>query len=66
VDQTLSTLLRETIAHSFDFYAPGVGGMGVTHIVQVQERLHVTTGNGGTASATIGPGTLKITAVNVK
>jgi hypothetical protein len=65
-NQTLDTLLRETIAHSFDFYAPGVGGMGVTHIVQVQERLHLITGNGGTATATIGPGTLKITAVNVK
>jgi hypothetical protein len=65
-NQTLSTLLGETLAHSFDFYAPKVGGMGDTHIVQVQERLHLTTGNGGTATATIGPGTLKISAVNVK
>jgi hypothetical protein len=66
VNQTLSTLLGETLAHSLDFYAPKVGGMGDTHIVQVQERLHLTTGNGGTATATIGPGTLKISAVNVK
>jgi hypothetical protein len=65
-NQTLRTVLAETLAHSFDFYAPGVGGRGDTHIVQVQERLHLTSGNGGSATATIGPGTLKITAVNVK
>jgi len=63
-NQTLSTLLSETIGHSFDFFAAGVGGMGQTHIVQVQERLHVTSGD--SAMATIGPTTLKIEAVNLK
>jgi hypothetical protein len=63
-NQTLSTLLSLTIGHSYDFLAQGVGGMGETHIVQVQERLHVT--SGGSAEATIGPITLKIEAVNLK
>jgi hypothetical protein len=62
--QTISTLLSLTIGHSFDFLAQGVGGMGQTHIIQVQERLTVT--SGGSAEATIGPTTLKIDAVNLK
>jgi hypothetical protein len=64
--QTLATLLGETIGHSFDFFAPGVGGAGATHTIQVQEMLTQTTSNAGTAAATIGPSTLKIAAVNVK
>jgi hypothetical protein len=65
-DQSLATLLDQTIGHSFDFLAPAVGGMGNTHTIQVQERLTQGTTNGGTAQAVIGPGTLKITAVNLK
>jgi hypothetical protein len=63
-DQTINTLFSQTIAHSFDFLAAGVGGGGTTHIVQVQERLHVS--SGGSAEATIGPITLKMQAVNLK
>ncbi len=65
-NQTLATELGLTLGHSFDFLAPGVGGGGATHIVQVQEMLTQTTANGGTAQALIGPGTLKIDAVNLK
>ena len=65
-NQTVSAGLSETLGHSFDFFAPGIGGMGDTHIIQVQERLHQTTANGGTAMAVIGAGTLKVDAVNVK
>jgi len=65
-NQTLSTVLSETIGHSFDFLAPGVGGMGATHTVQVQEMLTQATMGGGTAQAVIGPTTLKVTAVNLK
>ena len=65
-DQSLSTLLDQTIGHSFDFLAPSVGGMGNTHTIQVQETLTQGSSNGGTAQAVIGPGTLKITAVNLK
>ena len=63
-DQTLNTLLSQTIAHSFDFVAAGVGGMGRTHIVQVQERLHVS--SGGSAEATVGPISVNVQAVNLK
>ena len=63
-DQTINTLFSQTIAHSFDFLAADVGGMGTTHIVQVQERLHMS--SGGNAEATIGPITLKIQAVDLK
>ena len=63
-DQTINTLFSQTIAHSFDFLAANVGGAGTTHIVQVQERLHVSSGN--SAEATIGPITLKMQAVNLK
>ena len=65
-NQTLSTVLGLTLGHSFDFLAPEIGGMGHTHTVQVQEMLTQTTAQGGTAQAVIGPGTLKITAVNLK
>jgi len=65
-NQTLATLLSETIGHSYDFLAPGVGGMGDTHTIQVQEMLTQTTTGGGTAQAVIGPTTLKVTAVNLK
>jgi hypothetical protein len=65
-DQTLNTLLGLTIGHSYDFLAKDVGGAGTTHIVQVQERLQLTSGNNGNAEATIGPITLKIQAVNLK
>ena len=65
-DEALATLLSETISHSFDFLAVGVGGMGDTHIVQVQEMLVQTTTSGGTAIATIGPQTLKVVAVDLK
>ena len=65
-NQTVATAFSETIGHSYDFLAPGVGGMGATHIVQVQEMLIQTTANGGAALALIGPVTLKIQAVNLK
>src|SRR5262249_24077898 len=65
-NQTLTTLLSETIGHSYDFLAPGVGGMGDTHTVQVQEMLTQITTGGGTAQAVIGPTPLKVTAVNLK
>lgn len=65
-NQTLATLLSETISHSFDFLAVGVGGAGDTHIVQVQEMLVQTTTAGGAAQATIGPQTLKVLAVDLK
>jgi len=65
-DQSLATLLDQTIGHSFDFLAPAVGGMGNTHTIQVQEMLTQGTTNGGTAQAVIGPGTLKVSAVNLK
>ncbi|MGE5303734.1 MAG: hypothetical protein ACM3TN_10430 [Alphaproteobacteria bacterium] len=65
-DQSLSILLDQTIGHSFDFLAPGVGGMGNTHTIQLQVKLTQLTTSGGTAQALIGPGTLKITAVNLK
>jgi len=65
-NETLATALDQTLGHSFDFLAPSVGGMGNTHTVQVQEMLTQTTANGGTAQALIGPGTLKVTAVNLK
>ena len=63
-NESLRTLLSETIAHSYDFLAPGVGGMGDTHIVQVQEMLTQTTGN--TASVVIGPQDVKVLAVDLK
>jgi hypothetical protein len=63
-DQTINALFSQTIAHSFDFLAAGVGGMGTTHIVQLQERLQLS--SGGSAEATIGPITLKMQAVNLK
>ena len=65
-NETLATALDQTLGHSFDFLAPAVGGMGNTHTIQVQEMLTQTTANGGTAQALIGPGTLKVTAVNLK
>lgn len=66
-DQSLATLLQESIGHSYDFFAAGVGGMGDTHIVQVQERVFEFTANGGSVDeAIIGPTTLKIQAVNLK
>ena len=65
-NQTLATLLSETISHSFDFLAVGVGGSGDTHLVQIQEMLVQATTNGGTAQATIGPQTLKVLAVDLK
>jgi hypothetical protein len=65
-NQSLATLLSETLGHSFDFLATGVGGSGDTHLVQVQEMLSQTTSNGGGAQAVIGPTTLKISAVNLK
>jgi hypothetical protein len=64
-NQSLATLLEESIGHSYDFYAKGVGGMGDTHIVQVQEKLFEGTFF-GSAEAFIGPSTLKIQAVNLK
>lgn len=64
--QSLETLLQHTLGHTFGFLAPGVGGMGQTHIVQVQVMLTQATANGGIAQALIGPGTLKINAVNLK
>jgi hypothetical protein len=63
-NQTLATLLSQTIGHSFDFLAVGVGGHQ-THIVQVQEMLTQTTNNLGTAQAVIGSQTLKVQAVNL-
>ena len=65
-DQSLSIFLEQTSGHSFDFLAPSVGGMGNTHIIQLQVMLTQLTTSGGTAQALIGPGTLKITAVNLK
>jgi hypothetical protein len=64
-NQSLSTLLSETIAHSYDFLCPGVGGMGDTHTVQVQEMLTQVSTN-GSATATIGPQTLKVLSVDLK
>jgi len=65
-NQSLTTLLSETLGHSYDFLAPGVGGMGTTHIVQVQEMLTQTTTSGGLAQVVIGPETLKVQAVDLK
>jgi hypothetical protein len=64
--QSLDTSLEHTLGHSFSFLAPGIGGMGNTHTIQVQEKLIQTTANGGTAQALIGPGTLNVNAVNLK
>jgi hypothetical protein len=64
-NQAVADLLSETVAHSYDFLCPGVGGMGDTHTVQVQEMLTQVSLNGG-ASATIGPQTLKVLAVDLK
>lgn len=65
-NQSVGTSLQQTLGHAFDFLAPGIGGMGNTHTIQAQVTLTQTTTNGGTAQALIGPGTLKITAVNLK
>jgi hypothetical protein len=65
-DQSLEVYLEHTLGHSFGFLAPGIGGSGNTHIVQVQAMLIQATANGGKAQALIGPGTLKINAVNLK
>ncbi len=65
-NETLQTLLSETIGHSYDFLAPGVGGMGNTHIVQVQEMLTQTTTAGGTGQVVIGPQDVKVLAVDLK
>lgn len=65
-DQSLETVLSHTVGHAFGFLAPGVGGQGNTHIVQVQVMLTQLTTNGGAAQALVGPGTLKINAVNLK
>lgn len=64
--QSLETSLKQSLGHSFGFLAPGIGGMGNTHTIQVQVMLTQATTNGGTAKALIGPGTLKINAVNLK
>lgn len=65
-DQSVAASLEQTLGHAFNFLAPGIGGMGNTHIVQVQEILTQDSANGGTAQALIGPGTLNINAVNLK
>jgi len=65
-NQSAGTSLEHTLGHAFDFLAPGIGGMGDTHTIQVQVMLTQATTNGGTAQAIIGPGTLKIIAVNLK
>jgi hypothetical protein len=65
-NQSLEVYLDQTLGHAFDFLAPAVGGMGNTHTIQVQVMLTQATTNGGTAQALIGPGTLKINAVNLK
>jgi hypothetical protein len=65
-NQSVTALLGQTIGHSFNFIAPGIGGMGQTHTIQVQEMLTQATANGGTAQALIGPGTLNVNAVNLK
>jgi hypothetical protein len=65
-NETLRTLLSETIGHSYDFLATGVGGMGDDHIVQVQEMLTQTTTAGGTAQVVIGPQDVKVLAVDLK
>ena len=65
-DQSLEVYLEHTLGHSFGFLAPGIGGMGNTHIVQAQVMLIQATANGGKAQALIGPGTLKINALNLK
>lgn len=65
-DQSLETVLSHTLGHAFGFLARGVGGQGNTHLVQVQVMLTQLTTNGGAAQALVGPGTLKINAVNMK
>ena len=65
-NQSVATYLGQTLGHAFNFIAPGIGGMGHTHTIQVQEMLTQTTANGGTAQALIGPGTLNVNAVNLK
>jgi len=64
--QSLRTALSETIAHSYDFLCPGVGGLGDIHTVQVQEMLTQLSTTGSSASATIGPQTVKVLAVDLK
>jgi hypothetical protein len=64
-NQAVADLLSETVAHSYDFLCPRVGGMGQTHTVQVQEMLTQSSLN-GSASATIGPQTLKVLSVDLK
>jgi len=64
--QSVEAFLGQTIGHAFNFIAPGIGGMGQTHTIQVQEMLTQTSANGGTAQALIGPGTLNVNAVNLK
>lgn len=66
-DQAIETVLESSIGHSYDFFAKGVGGMGDTHIVQVQEQLfQLATAGTAATEAFIGPSTLKIQAVNLK
>jgi len=66
-NQSLGASLEQTLGHSFDFLAPGIGGMGNTHTIQVQVTLTQATTNGGTVGqALIGPGTLNVNAVNLK
>ena len=65
-DQSVATSLEQTLGHAFNFLAPGIGGMGNTHTIQVQEKLTQGSANGGTAQALIGPGTLNVNAVNLK
>ena len=66
-NQLVETFLESSIGHSYDFFAKGVGGMGDTHIVQVQEELfQFSTAGTAAAQAVIGPSTLKIQAVNLK
>jgi hypothetical protein len=65
-DQSVAATLGQTLGHAFNFLAPGIGGMGNTHTIQVQEMLTQASANGGTAQALIGPGTLNVNAVNLK
>jgi len=64
--QDVDTVLSQTLGHSYDFLAPGVTGMGGTHIVQVQEMLTQFSTAGGLAQAFIGPQDVKVLAVDLK